>query len=464
MMPQTTLSLTADHHAKLKAHLFPGDDLEAAAILVCTRIPGPRSRLLVRELLPVPHAECLTRTAHSLTWPGSYIEKAIDVASTENLCILLVHSHPSGYPEFSEIDDASDQSVIPSIFEAFGDIHGSAIMMPNGCMVARFYKNDRTVIPCNLVSVAGDDLHFWWSDNSTRLVDRPLAFTSAMTDELAGLTACVIGVSGTGSIAAEQACRLGFGKVILIDHDRVEEKNLNRILNAINTDAVRAIPKVTMFAARANQYRNEDFVIAVQADLLSRRAVLAASQADVIFSCVDTHRARSVADRIATAFLLPLFDVGVAIPTRAISEGRAIDEVTGRIDYVQPGKSTLADRGVYSPASLQAEALAEVDPGAHAYQVKAGYIDGIPEQAPSVISLNMRAASACVMEFIARAYPFRHEENAKYARTRFMLAESIEEYFCEASFPIKEQSNLARGRREPLLGLPMLASNLGDEP
>lgn len=58
-------------------------------------------------------------------------------------------------------------------------------------------------------------------------------------------------------------------------------------------------------------------------------------------------------------------------------------------------------------------------------RVKAGYIEGLPEQAPSVITLNMRAASACVMEFIARAYPFRQEPNAAFARTRFMLAEAF---------------------------------------
>ncbi|BCT69155.1 ThiF family adenylyltransferase [Nitrosospira sp. NRS527] len=457
MNPLTALSLTAAHHLQLKAHLLPGDGLEAAAILLCTKVPGPRLRLLVKEWLPVPHAECSLRTAHSLTWPSSYIEDAIDKALMENLCLILVHSHPTGYPNFSEIDDKSDRSIIPSIFEAGGDCHGSAVMMPNGHMISRFYKNDGQVVTCDLVSVAGEDLHFWWFDDSKRTLDRPLAFTSAMQFELAKMSACVIGVSGTGSIVAEQLCRLGFGNVILIDHDHVEDKNLNRILNTVHADALNASSKVSVFASRANQYRAKDFVTEIHADALSRKAVLAASQADVIFSCVDTHRARSIADRIAVSFLLPLFDVGVAIPTRTITGGRAIDEVTGRIDYIQPGGSTLADREVYTPASLQAEALAEAAPDAHALQVRAGYIDDIPEQAPSVISLNMRAASACVMEFIARAFPFRHEPNDSYARTRFLLAECLEEYSAEISFPIKCQPNLARGGAEPLLGLPILS-------
>lgn len=457
MIPTTTLTLDEGTNARLLAHLYPGDGLEAAAILVCTTIPGPRVRLLARDLILVPYGECGRRTESSLTWPGAYIERAIDQAGQGQLCLMLVHSHPTGYPSFSATDDASDCAVMTSIFEAGGDIHGSAVVLPNGAMLARLYKKDGITVPVDLISIAGDDLLFWWNDDLKSAAKRPVAFTTAMTAELSRLTACVIGVSGTGSIVAEQVCRLGFGRVILIDHDIVEEKNLNRILNMTSLDAQLRLPKAHAFAARANQFRNEVFVTGISENVLSRPAVLAASQADVIFSCVDTHRGRSVADRIASSFLMPLFDVGVAIPTRAAGDRFVIDEVTGRVDYVKPGGATLADRGVYTPSTLQAEALAESDPHAHAEQVHAGYIEGIPEQAPSVISLNMRAASACVLEFIARAYPFRHEPNKKYARTRFMLAEGLEEHSKEADFSIGSNQLRARGKCEPLLGLPTLA-------
>lgn len=457
MMPFTTLSLDGVTNELIQEHLYSGDGLEAAAILVCTTVPGPRIRLLVRDMILVPHGECTLRTKSSLTWPGDYIERAIDLAGPEQLSLILIHSHPTGYPNFSATDDASDRAVMACIFEAGGGIPGSAVMLPNGFIVARLYEKDGTTFPIDLVSIVSDDLILCWNDDLERKGNRPMAFTSAMTAELSRLTACVIGVSGTGSIVAEQVCRIGFGRVILIDHDNVEEKNLNRILNMTHEDAKHKLPKVQAFAARANQFRDEDFVVGIPENVLSRAAVLAASQADVIFSCVDTHRGRSVADRMASAFLIPLFDVGVAIPTRSLGDRRAIDEVTGRIDYVKPGGATLADRGVYTAATLQAEALAESDPKAHAAQVKAGYIEGLPEQAPSVISLNMRAASACVLEFIARAFPFRHESNAKYARIRFMLAEGLEEYSRESEFRINPGPARARGAREPLLGLPVLA-------
>lgn len=456
MMPATTLSLTQAAHAQLLAHLFPGDGKEAAAVLVCTRVPEPRVRLLVKDFVMVPHHACRRRTENSLTWPGEFIEAAIDLAEPAGLSIILLHSHPTGYPDFSLVDDGSDGDVIPFLQEAIATDHGSAVMLPDGRILARMYGPNGEVTSVDLVSVAGQDLHFWWRDRILYPALRPMAFTPDMSHELGRLTACVIGVSGTGSVTAEQVCRLGFGRVIGIDHDHVEEKNLNRILNTTLTDAKGAKAKVHVFADQINQLRPAPFFTAIDADVMTRGAVLAASQADVIFCCVDKLRARMIADRLAATFLLPLIDVGVAIPTRMTPNGLAIAEVTGRVDYVYPGGSSLADRGVYTSASLHAEALAEADPAAHADQVRAGYIDGMPEQAPSVISLNMRASSECVMEFIARAYPFRQQSNCNFARTRFMLAEVFEEHEAESAFTPKPIQLLGAGGVEPLLGLPVL--------
>lgn len=458
MNPRVTLTLTAAAHTRLLAHLFPGDGKEAAAILVCTRVPGPRLRILVRDFIEVPHEACAKRTDCNLVWPGSYIEDAIEVAERDRNGILLLHSHPGGYAAFSDIDDESDRNIMPCIFAAFEGLHGSAVMLPNGCIFARLYDQNGKQTPVDMVSVAGDDIRYWWRDDMLNAERRPMAFTSDMTSELSRLTVCIIGVSGTGSLAAEQMCRLGFGRVVGIDYDHMERRNLNRILNSTMADAVAGRSKVVVFGERVNQYREVPYFEGIEANVMSRKAVLAAAQADIIVCCVDSIRGRMVADRLAAAFLLPLIDIGVVIPTRKTNEGVVIAEVCGRIDYVFPGGSSLRDRGVYTPETLLAESLAEVAPVAHAEQVKAGYIQGLTEQAPSVIALNMRAASTGVMEFIARAYPFRHEPNGLYARTDFMLAENIQEFTAEQSFKTTPTPLLASGNAEPLLGLPVLGA------
>ncbi len=458
MIAAVTLTLPAALHRQVHRHLFPGDGLEAAAILVCSRSTGSRVRLLAKTVILVPHEECAVREADSLVWPGKYLEDAIDLAETEGLAIFLVHSHPGGLFAFSPADDESDACVIPSLFQALGDMHGTAIMTPTGAMRARLYSSEMMCRPVDLVTVPGDDIQYWWDKYSgaNDTGARPVAFTSAMTKELGGLSAVVIGVSGTGSVTAEQLARLGFGKVILIDDDHLEDRNLNRILNSTTCGAKDGQLKVQMFADAIRTHRGEGVACAVPASIHTREAVMAASQGDVLFCCVDTDEARYIADLISKAFLMPLFDVGVVINTRKTETGAAIAEVSGRIDYVQPGRSMLRDRGVYTPKSLEAEYLRKASQNAFEDRVKAGYMRGLAEEAPSVISLNMRAASASVMEFIARAYPFRLDPNSNYARTIFYLAACEEEHFSEDSFPHAADTLLARGSAEPLLNSPSL--------
>lgn len=456
MNAHSRLVLTDEIHTSLREHLFPGDGKEAAAILICTRAPSSNLKLLAQEVILVPHTECSVRTPDKLTWPGEYLEAAIDKALAGKRSILLVHSHPGGLYEFSWVDDASDAGTMVSLAQGVEAIHGSAIMVPSGAMRARVYHPDRTCEDIELVMVPGDTIQFWSTDANEHRAP-VMAFTSSMTQALHRLTVAVIGVSGTGSIVAEQVTRLGFGKVILVDHDHVEEKNLNRILNSTMADAQSERPKVEVFAQAIGQIRGPHVAEPINKSVYSREAVLAVANADLIFSCVDTHQGRMICDLMASSFLTPLFDVGVKIPTRPTeSGGRAIHDVQGRIDYVKPGGATLADRKIYTPESLYAETLRSTNPEAHRDQVERGYISGIQEEAPSVITLNMRAASACVNEFIARAFPFREDHSSKYAQTNFTLSGCLEDFEPEGSFEKGANANLARGGREPLLGLPDL--------
>lgn len=458
MISPSSLTFTAEHHAQVQRHLFPGDGLEAAAILICSRAPAPRLRLLVREVLLVPHAAC-SREADRLVWPGRSIEDAIDVAEAEGLSLILIHSHPNGLFEFSPADNASDAVTMSSLFEALDGPHGSAIMVPSGAIRARTYKPDLSTLDIEMVAVPGHDLRYWWSDGQPS--GRPIAFTTAMTQELGQLSACVIGVSGTGSVVAEQVARLGFGKIVLIDFDHLESRNLNRILNSTLTDAAAGKLKVLALSEAIATHRGHGVSLGIPEPISARDAVVAASQCDVLFSCVDTLEARNIADLISSGFLIPLLDVGVSIPTRRTPAGAAIADACGRIDYVRPGGPTLADREVYTPESLRAEYLRVADPDAHGEELQSGYLKGIAEEAPSVISLNMRAASACVLEFLARAYPFRHERNELYARTEFSIAAGEEDFHAEASFTCRPTGTLARGSKEPLLGLPSLRIHHG---
>ncbi len=453
------LAMSGVQHALLRSHLLSGDGREAATILLCA--PGVvDGQLFVRDVLPIPHAECHVRRRDAVVWPGIRLAEAQARAEDERLSIVLAHSHPGGLFAFSTIDDASDEAVMRSLFAGWCGpppaLLGSAIIVPGGAIRARVYSADGTRADVECVRVAGDEILHFAPDGGAGQ-HPPMAFGDAMRGGLGRRRACVIGVSGTGSIVAEQVARLGFGGVVLIDFDLVERKNLNRILNSTIADADALRPKVDMFASAIAGYRPDADLVALHGSILSRAAVEAAAGCDVIFSCVDTAEGRQIADLLAQAFLIPLIDMGVTIPTRRTADGGvAIAEALGRIDYVQPGGSTLASRGVFTGASLRAEYLARVDPAAHAAEIREGYIRGAHEEAPSVLPLNMRTASAAVIEYLARSFPFRHDPNSSYARTLFRLAEGEEERSAEDSFDRGADRLLGTGAAEPLLGLPEL--------
>ena len=457
MTRSSTLVIAQKVAEQLRQHLLPGDGLEAAALLLCAQVGERRKKLLGREVVAVPHDRCV-RARDSITWPGEHVEEAIDRAIRRGDAVIAVHSHPGGSFAFSSADDESDYSLMSALRHGTDQMAGSAVMIPNGAMRARIYKSDHAATPVDLVMATGPDIRAWWSDTATAAGPSapPMAFTTEMGSWLGRFSVCVIGVSGTGSIVAEQLARLGVGEIIVIDFDKLERRNLNRILNSSLAEI--GSYKVEIFANAIRLYRPDCDVVALPRSIGTPEAILAACEADVLFSCVDTAEGRHIADRLSAYFAMPLFDVGVAIPTEpALSGDRRIAEVYGRVDYVYPGGSSLMDRGVYDAALLEAEYLARVAPQALSRRAADGYLRGVPEEAPGVIALNMRAASACVIEFLARVFPFREFPNAERARSIFMLAEGDEDVFAESQFTADNAFPVAVGAVEPLLGLPALA-------
>lgn len=435
--------------------------MEAAAILLCSRIEDGGLKLMVRDVITVPHNLC-KRTSVFLSWPGEYLDQALEAAEEDDMSIVLLHSHPTSFYGFSQVDDESDQDTIRSLIMA-GPVdraghnpwHGSAIMVPGGAIKARVYDHSMSAQPVDLVAVYDDNLAFYWNDVN-RTARRPMAFGEAMTQDLARLSAAVIGVSGTGSVVAEQLLRMGVGELIVVDHDHVEHKNLNRVLNTNQDDAASRALKVNVFQRAATSIRPAAVVKAIPLDIGTPTALKAVATADIVFCCVDSLAGRHVCDRLAAAMLQPLFDVGVTIPVRTPTHGMVISNVCGRVDYVKPGGMTLGDRGIYTPALLEAEYLQRADPTVYADRVKEGYMPGAGQEAPSVICVNMHAASAVVLEFVARAFPFRLDENAGFDRSSFDLAADERSHSVADNHACGLADLLGMGLRRPLLGLPAL--------
>jgi len=173
---------------------------------------------------------------------------------------------------------------------------------------------------------------------------------------------------------------------------------------------------------------------------------------------MDTVDGRFLLNTLATYNTLPYIDIGVRLDTvrNGPKKGR-IREVCGTINYLQPGRSSLMSRGLFTIPQVAASGLRRNDPAAHAQQVRDGYIAGAPANRPAVISVNMFAAALAVNELLARVHPFREEPNCNYAVTIFSLTSmellsEPEERRCEIL-----ADRVGIGDASPLLGLLELA-------
>lgn len=459
-----TLAFSGDQHVHLKNFLFPGDGNEAVAFLVCGRRDGDRRhRLTVREIYEIPYDQCVKRTATRVTWSPDSIDHVLERATVEGLSVFKVHSHPNGYAAFSETDDESDHQLLPMIrgWVEADVLHGSVVMLPDGQMFGRVLS-DEAFVPITCISVAGDDLQFWYSDSGSIqapsfVASHAQAFDEGTIERLQRLSIAVIGASGTGSPTIEQLMRLGVGEIVSVDDDLMEDRNVNRILNSSMTDANEKRAKVEVMKTASERAGLGTRFVSIKKTLWHPDVVRAVAQCDVLFGCMDTVDGRFLLNAISTFYNIPYFDIGI----RLVADQGVIREVCGTVNYIRPGRSSLLSRGLFTMEQVAAAGLARNDRTAHDRQVKDGYIRGAVGRRPAVISVNMFGSSLAVNEFLARLHPYREEANSQHAAVTFSLASmelisDPEEGVCEMF-----SRSVGMGDMRPLLRLMELAEKAG---
>lgn len=456
-----TLRLTGAQHAQLRSHLFPGDGNEALALLLCGRRKGEaRHAFTVRTIVPVPYAAC-NRHPDRITWSTDFVDPLVREAYGKELAIAKVHSHTANYGRFSPMDDASDRALYGSISSLLDDglPHPSLVMLPAGEMFGRVLGEEGNILgSLSSIMRVADNIDIWTSDRSEACEEFTLrhaqAFGEGTTKLLRLLSVAIIGCSGTGSIVCEQLARLGVGRIVLVDSDFVEEKNLNRILNATKEDALLKRPKVHVLARAIEQMRLGQEVLPLHSNLINAQAVRRVAECDAVFGCTDGVEGRHLLNRLATFYTLPYFDVGVRLDADGVG---GIERIAGAVHYLQPGLSSLLSRGVYNMARVEAEELHRTSPDMYRRQIKEGYIRGIQEDRPAVISVNMLFASLAVNEFLARLHPYRNGPNSDYAYVGGNLSEMNFHPEPEGTPCQVLGRHVGRGDVDPLLDRPALS-------
>ena len=405
-----------------------------------------------------------------VSWPTESVLPAIERAARRGLAVVKIHSHTGEYRMFSETDDTSDAALFPSVMGWTDDAgpHASAVMLQSGEIFARAAYDDEKggvrFTPVDSVLVVGDDLRVYHrdvvcdgalglvADFSERTAQ---AFGAGTTVALARLSVAVVGASGTGSPVVEMLARLGVGEIVLVDPDLVEERNLNRILNATRGDIGQ--PKVEALAEAVRRMGLGTRVVPIQSTLFDADVIRRVGLADVLFGCVDSVDGRDLMNRLAAYFGLPYIDVGVRLD--ADGEG-GVDGVHGTVHYLQPDGSSLLSRRAYSADALRSTHLCRAAPELYESQLREKYVIGVQEGSPAVVSVNMFYASLAVNELLARLHPFRDDDNRRFAQNSVSLSQSrfLSEPDGEPDVALAKLAGL--GDRVPLLDMPEFSPNL----
>ncbi len=150
----------------------------------------------------------------------------------------------------------------------------------------------------------------------------------------------VIGVGSVGSIVVEALARVGVSDITAIDHDRVEQRNLDRTLHASRHDAETRTHKVTVAerGARTSHTAEHFQFTSLPINVLTSEGYEALLDCDVIISCVDRPWPRWLLNAVSYAHLIPVVDGGIL--ARITPDGRPL-HIDWRIHTVGPGRACL---------------------------------------------------------------------------------------------------------------------------
>jgi len=445
------LRISGYHHEMMKQHLLPPDGSEAIAVALCGRFSSENSEILmVYDLTLIPYSECFNRESDILHWSTERIQHYFERIGKSDMALLKIHSHPGGYDKFSITDDISDNEFFESAFGwAINDKpHASAVMLPNGEIFGRFYFSNLQNKPIDKVAISGDCIlqftktgRFETDDFAVRTIQ---AFGDKTYQLLKGLSIGIVGCSGTGSPVIEQLVRLGVGKLILVDPDVVEFKNLNRIINTTSSDAKNRKSKVSTIADSIKKIGLGTIVECHQTNLYdSVNTLKQLIKCDLIFGCLDSVDGRHLLNQLCTFYLIPYFDLGVLLEA---NEYGGIKQICGSVHYIQPGKSSLVTRGVYTIDDLKAASQYRKNPDEFENLKKNAYIKNVNVNSPAVISVNMQIASHSINEFLNRVHPFKSEHPSCYAASTIDITEGYIVNSNESDFEIDGYLKKKTGR------------------
>jgi hypothetical protein len=311
------------------------------------------------------------------------------------LDIVHVHTHPGkNAPHFSTVDDCHESEYARFLATAIkhkprliSGIFDESLDQPNFRL---WNRRGTDVKPVEFYRSWFEVPEATPTEGETELMfDRQTVFGDKFQRQLGEMTVTLVGCGGIGAVFAEQLGRLGVKKWVLVDSDRLETTNLNRMPGATWEMAEQKLPKVEYVKKLIKQiYPTGSQVRAVPENVESETAQTEIGPSDLIVVATDNHHSRQIAQELALTHSRPLLSLGTHIDIAPDGKPRMYCRVTvpplggnwclmcGNIINLQQAALEVAPRNIQQLANQR------------------GYLQGINN--PAVFWLNSICASTGV--------------------------------------------------------------------
>jgi hypothetical protein len=349
-LAEFSVAMTAATDAELRRHLDKGPRQEDLTFATWRPSIGRRRTTAVLSRLLLPHeGERILQGNAAFT--ADYAQRALgELQPGEGLALVHCHLGP-GWQDMSNDDVVAERDRLAGA--AFGRAGLPLVGMTSGTdgswsgrrwlrIAPRRYERD----DATTVRVAGPRLRLTYHPGlrpAPRVGPNQVATVSVWGDgnqaDLARVRVAIIGLGSVGSLVAEALARMGISDLVLIDHDRIEERNLDRTAGARADDATFKRLKVEVAERNVRTVATAASlaVLPVAKSLLAEEGLKAALDADVIFSCVDRPWPRHVLNAMAYNNLIPVIDGGIY----ALVDGDTFVHANWRIHTVGPTRGCL---------------------------------------------------------------------------------------------------------------------------
>jgi molybdopterin/thiamine biosynthesis adenylyltransferase len=402
-MRRHSVAMTANHHEALRQHLLRDDGQEDICLATYTVSTGSSRTTGILDSVELPRdGERLVHGNATIT--GAYVLRVAAEAARKGRGIVMMHSHPSGrrWQQMSSPDADAESSFAGLAEQLTGLPLIGMTLAGDGSWSARAWIDGRATWGESVRRV-GATLHTSWNDDL--VPSRADAATQARTisawgedlhRDITRLRILVVGVGSVGLDIVQRLAATGILRLGVMDFDRIETLNRDRMIGATCRDARLRRRKVDIAARLARRSATADTfeVTRHHASVCSPTGLADALDYDIIFSCVDRPWPRAVLNGLAYADLVPVIDGGIGIDT---FEAGGMRGATRRSQTATPGVPCFACTGQIDMSEVALEMSGDLDDPEYIRRAGRPPVSG----RPNVAALCAAVSSSQLEQFVS---------------------------------------------------------------